>query len=109
MIALARKTLVHEWRRFVPSIFAVGFAGVLLVMQAALVLGIFSSAAIYVNASSADLWVGYPGTQSVNFGRTISLYATTALALGTATTAVFVIVAGWETVAIRRSSARAAH
>ncbi|MFG5778216.1 FtsX-like permease family protein [Comamonas sp. J-3] len=72
MIALARKTLVHEWRRFVPSIFAVGFAGVLLVMQAALVLGIFSSAAIYVNASSADLWVGYPGTQSVNFGRNIS-------------------------------------
>ena len=32
MIALARKTLIHEWRRFVPSIFAVGFAGVLLVM-----------------------------------------------------------------------------
>ena len=72
MIALARKTLVYEWRRFVPSIFAVGFAGVLLVMQVALVLGIFSSAAIYVNASSADLWVGYPGTQSVNYGRTIS-------------------------------------
>jgi putative ABC transport system permease protein len=71
MIALARKTLVHEWRRFVPSIFAVGFAGVLLVMQAALVLGIFSTAAIYVSTSSADLWVGYPGTQSVNFGRTI--------------------------------------
>lgn len=71
MIALARKTLVHEWRRFVPSVFAVGFAGVLLVMQAALVLGIFSTAAIYVNASSARLWVGYPGTQSVNYGRTI--------------------------------------
>ncbi|MDH5856485.1 FtsX-like permease family protein [Lampropedia aestuarii] len=71
MIALARKTLVYEWRRFVPSIFAVGFAGVLLVMQVALVLGIFSTAAIYVNASSADLWVGYPGTQSVNYGRAI--------------------------------------
>ncbi len=71
MIALARKTLAYEWRRFVPSVFAVGFAGVLLVMQAALVLGIFSTAAIYVSASSADLWVGYPGTQSVNFGRTI--------------------------------------
>lgn len=69
MIALARKTLVHEWRRFVPAIFAVGFSGVLLAMQAALVLGIFSSAAIYVTASSADLWVTYPGTQSVNFGR----------------------------------------
>lgn len=71
MIALARKTLVHEWRRFVPSIFAVGFSGVLLAMQAALVLGIFGSAAIYVTASAADIWVGYPGTQSVNFGRNI--------------------------------------
>ena len=65
MIALARKTLIYEWRRFVPSVFAVGFSGVLLAMQAALVLGIFGSAAIYVTASSADLWVGYPGTQSV--------------------------------------------
>ena len=72
MIALARKTLVHEWRRFVPAIFAVGFSGVLLAMQAALVLGIFSSAALYVTASSADLWVGYPGTQSVSFGRALS-------------------------------------
>lgn len=71
MIALARKTLVHEWRRFIPSVFAVGFSGVLLAMQAALVLGIFGSAAVYVTASSADIWVGYPGTQSVNFGRSI--------------------------------------
>ena len=44
----------------------------LLVMQAALVLGIFGSAAIYVNASSPDLWAGYPGTQSVSLGRPIS-------------------------------------
>lgn len=72
MIALARKTLVHEWRRFVPAVLAVGFSGVLLVVQAALVLGIFGSAAIYVTASSADLWAGYPGTQSVNFGRALN-------------------------------------
>ncbi|SFD86630.1 ABC transporter permease [Paracidovorax konjaci] len=71
MIALARKTLVHEWRRFVPAVFAVGFSCVLLVVQAALVLGIFGSAALYVRASGADLWAGYPGTQSVNFGRAI--------------------------------------
>ena len=71
MIALARKTLIYEWRRFVPSVFAVGFSGVLLAMQAALVLGIFGSAALYVTASGADLWLGFPGTQSVNFGRTI--------------------------------------
>ncbi len=71
MIPLARKTLVHEWRRFVPAVLAVGFSGVLLAMQVALVLGIFGSSALYVTASSADLWVGHPGTQSVNFGRTI--------------------------------------
>ncbi|WP_095948838.1 ABC transporter permease [Variovorax boronicumulans] len=71
MIALARKTMVHEWRRFLPAIFAVGFSGLLLMVQAALVLGIFGSAAVYVTASSAQLWVGYPGTQSVNFGREI--------------------------------------
>jgi putative ABC transport system permease protein len=53
MVALARKTLFREWPRFVPAILAIGFAGVLLVVQAALVLGIF-------------------GTQSVSLGRPIS-------------------------------------
>lgn len=69
MIPLARKTMLHEWRRFIPAVMAVGFSGVLLAVQAALVFGIFGSAAVYVSASSADLWAGYPGTQSVNFGR----------------------------------------
>lgn len=72
MIALARKTLVHEWRRFVPAVLGVGFAGLLLLVQAALVLGIFGSAALSVTASSGELWAGYPGTQSVNFGRPIA-------------------------------------
>jgi putative ABC transport system permease protein len=72
MVALARKTLFREWPRFVPAILAIGFAGVLLVVQAALVLGIFGSAAIYVNATSAEIWAGYPGTQSVSLGRPIN-------------------------------------
>lgn len=71
MVALARKTLLHEWRRFLPAMLAVGFAGLLQLLQAALVLGIFGSASVYVTGSSADLWVGYPGTQSVNLGRAI--------------------------------------
>lgn len=71
MIALARKTLIFEWRRFVPAVLAIGFSGLLLLVQAALVLGIFGSAAVSVTASSADLWVGYQGAQSVNFGRAI--------------------------------------
>ncbi len=71
MVALARKTLIYEWRRFLPAIVAIGFAGLLQLLQAALVLGIFGSASVYVTGSSADLWVGYPGTQSVNLGRAI--------------------------------------
>ena len=72
MVALARKTLIHEWRRFLPAVVAVGFAGLLQLLQAALVLGIFGSASVYITGSSADLWAGYPGTQSVNLGRPIS-------------------------------------
>ena len=72
MVALARKTLIHEWRRFLPAILAVGFAGLLQLLQAALVLGIFGSASVYITKSSADIWAGYPGTQSVSLGQPIN-------------------------------------
>ncbi len=72
MVALARKTLIYEWRRFLPAVLAVGFAGLLQLLQAALVLGIFGGAAVYITGSNADLWIGYPGTQSVDQGRSIS-------------------------------------
>ncbi len=71
MVALARKTLVYEWRRFLPAMLAVGFAGLLQLLQVALVLGIFGSTSLYITGSSADVWVGYPGTQSVGQGRSI--------------------------------------
>ena len=71
MVALARKTLIHEWRRFLPAAVAVAFSGLLLLMQAALMLGIFGSAAVYIDQSGGDLWVGYPGTQSIELGRPI--------------------------------------
>lgn len=72
MVSLARKTLLREWPRFIPAVLGIAFAGLLLIVQFALVLGIFGSAAMYVTKSNADLWVGYPGTQSVNYGRNIS-------------------------------------
>ncbi len=71
MVPLARKTLLYEWRRFLPSTLAVAFSGVLLLTQAALVFGIFGSAATYIQKSRGDLWVGYPGTQSIELGRPI--------------------------------------
>ncbi len=70
-VSLARKTLRYEWRRFLPAVLAVGFASLLLLMQAALVLGIFGTASVSITGSSADVWVGYPGTQSVDQGRSI--------------------------------------
>ncbi|MBU6477580.1 MAG: ABC transporter permease [Xanthomonadaceae bacterium] len=79
MIPLARRTLIHEWRRFLPAMLAVAFSGLLLLMQAALVFGIFGSAATYITASDADLWVGYPGTQSIELGRPIGPAARTAM------------------------------
>lgn len=71
MVALARKTLIYEWRRFLPAMLAVGFSGLLQLLQIALVLGIFGSTSLYITGSSADVWVGYPGTQSVGSGRSI--------------------------------------
>ena len=71
MVPLARKTLLYEWRRFLPSAIAVAFSGLLLLVQAALVFGIFGSAAVYINKSGGDLWIGYPGTQSIELGRPI--------------------------------------
>ncbi|WP_039955894.1 ABC transporter permease, partial [Xanthomonas graminis] len=81
MVALARQTLRHEWRRFLPVVVSVGFASLLLLLQTALVLGIFGSASVYVSGSDADLWLGYPGTQSVDQGRPIDPDAATALYL----------------------------
>jgi len=71
MAALARKTLIYEWRKFLPAALAVAFSGLLLLMMTALMLGIFSSAGVYVSRSGGDLWAGYPGTQSVELGRPI--------------------------------------
>ncbi len=88
MVALARKTLIYEWRRFLPAILAVGFAGLLQLLQAALVLGIFGSASVYITGSSADLWAGYPGTQSVNLGRSIDNGVEMRLRMDPAVTAV---------------------
>lgn len=70
-VPIARKTLLHEWRRFLPAVIAVAFSGVLMIAQGALLLGIVGANALYVSQSNADLWVGFPGTQSVELGRTL--------------------------------------
>lgn len=51
---------------------AVGFAGLLQLLQAALVLGIFGSVSMYITGSNADIWVAYSDTQSIDQGRAIN-------------------------------------
>jgi putative ABC transport system permease protein len=72
MISLARITLRREWRRFLPAVIAVGFAGLLVLVQLVLLLGIFRTVSVCVDTSSADLWVGYPDTRSVDLARNFS-------------------------------------
>lgn len=50
-----------------------GCAAILITVQLALVNGIFGSAAVYIDASTADLWLGLRGTQSIELGRPIPL------------------------------------
>jgi putative ABC transport system permease protein len=70
-MSLALKTLVYDWRRFTPAVVAVAFSGLLVLMQAAIILGIFSLSSLYVTRSDADLWIGFPGVQSIDLGRPI--------------------------------------
>ncbi len=70
-VPLARKSLIHEWRRFLPATISVAFSGVLMIVQGALLLGIVGANALYVTQSRADLWVGFPGTPSADLGRPI--------------------------------------
>ena len=68
---LALRTLLYDWRRFLPAVVAVAFSGLLVLMQAAIILGIFSLSSLYVTRSHADLWIGFPGVQSVDLGQPI--------------------------------------
>lgn len=71
-MSLALRTLIYDWRRFLPAVVAVAFSGLLVLMQAAIILGIFSLSSLYVTRSDADLWIGYPGVQSLDLGRPIA-------------------------------------
>ena len=70
-VSLARASLRYEWRRYLPAIFAVAFSGLLVLVQAALMLGIFATTAVYIDKTDADLWIGTPGTQSIDQGQPI--------------------------------------
>ena len=70
-MSLARATLLHEWRRFLPGLLSVAFAGVLMLVQLGLLLGMFGTVTVLVDRASANLWVTSPETQSFDQSRDI--------------------------------------
>lgn len=71
MVSIARSSLIFEWRRYLAAVLAVTFAGLLVVVQLALLLGLFGTVSVVIDRSTADLWVGFRNTPSVDLGRPI--------------------------------------
>lgn len=70
-MSLARDTLRHEWRRFLPGLLSVAFAGVLMLVQLGLLLGMFGTVTVLVDQAAADLWVSSPEMASFDQARDI--------------------------------------
>lgn len=71
MVSLARSSLIYEWRRYLAAVLAITFAGLLVIVQFALLLGLFATVSVAIDKSDADLWIGFRNTQSVDLGRPI--------------------------------------
>lgn len=72
MVSIARASLIFEWRRYLAAVLALTFAGLLVVVQLALLLGLFGSVSMVIDQSTADLWLGFRNTLSVDLGRPIN-------------------------------------
>ncbi len=70
-VSLARASLVYDWRRYLAAVLAVTFAGLLVLVQLALLLGLFESVSVAIDKSQADLWIGFRNTKSVDLGRAV--------------------------------------
>ncbi len=71
MVSLARSSLIYEWRRYLTAVLAVTFAGLLVLVQLALLLGMFSTVSVVIDDSNAQFWIGFRNTESVDMGRPV--------------------------------------
>ena len=69
--SLALAILRHEWRRFLPGLLSVTFAGVLMLVQLGLLLGMFGTVTVLVDSAQADLWISSPAAESFDQGQAI--------------------------------------
>lgn len=70
-LSLARATLLHEWPRFLPGVLSVAFAGILMLVQLGLLLGMFGTVSVLIDSSDAQIWITSPETQSFDESRDI--------------------------------------
>lgn len=67
--SLARASLRMEWRRYLAAVIAVAFSGLLVLVQVALLLGLFGTVTTVIDRGRADLWVVDAGTRSFDLAR----------------------------------------
>jgi putative ABC transport system permease protein len=67
--SLARASLLLEWRRYLAAVVAVAFSGLLVLVQVALLLGLFGTVTTIIDRGSTDLWVVDAETRSFDLAR----------------------------------------
>lgn len=67
--SLARALLLMEWRRYLAAVIAVAFSGLLVLVQVALLLGLFGTVTTVIDRGRSDLWVVDAGTRSFDLAR----------------------------------------
>jgi putative ABC transport system permease protein len=68
-ISLARASLFLEWKRYLAAALAVAFSGVLVLVQLALLLGMFGTVSTIIERARADLWIVEGRTESFDLAR----------------------------------------
>jgi putative ABC transport system permease protein len=74
-VSIARSSLRRETRRYVAALLSVTFAGLLMLVQVALLQGLFATITTPLDRSSAQLWLGFPNLPSVDVSRPLSVHA----------------------------------
>lgn len=68
-VSLARKSLIYDWRRYLAAVLAVAFSSLMVIVQLALLLGLFQTVSTVVDRAGADLWVCEGNIQSFDLAR----------------------------------------
>lgn len=70
----ALETLWFERKRYIPGIMAVAFSGMLIALQAGIMLGLIGVVSVPIENSKAQIWVAYPGTPACDLARPMPAY-----------------------------------